>query len=261
MQTLARIGCLARSVLYFLVGVLALLVALGSSYGDTTDEGGAMRRIDQVFGHIVLIVLACGLFCYAAWRFFQSVQDHDGYGNGLKGLGVRLAQMVSGLVHFGLGIYALVIVFGSTHPASWATERLMAKWLLLQPFGRYILAVTGISVIVTGIVQYVRAANGSFLRDILLPVISKPWLKQVCRFGFVARGSVFILIGVFFLNSAWKARSREVGGLHKALETMRQLQHGAMLLGAVAIGFMAFAVFAFIEGFYHREIRVTPRKS
>ena len=253
MKRLAQIGCLARAAVYFLMGVLALLVAFGSSYGATTDQSGVMRRIvEEPFGPALLLTLAGGLFSYAAWRVLQSVQDHDRYGLSPKGLGIRSAFLMSGLFHAFLGAYALNLVFGANrHPVF--RHRVMAHWVLLQPFGRFIIAGVGIGVVTGGCVQFVRAANSSFLRDLRLPQEHVRWIKAVCRFGIIARGIVFIIIGYFFLNTAWKARSREIGGLHKAWEMIHEQLFGDILLAIVATGFMAFAVFGLIEGFYRRR--------
>lgn len=254
MKNFARIGCLARSFVYFSVGVLALLVAMGSSYGATTDESGVLRRIlEQPFGYALLFALAVGLFSYAVWRTLQSIQDHDNYGRTWSGLGVRAGFLLSGAAHFFLGCYALNLIFGLTKNTRLG-ERMMARWMLLQPFGRFFLAVAGISVIVTGFIQFLRASNGSFARDLIFPPARAFWIRMLCSFGLFARGIVFVIIGSFLVLAAWKERSREAGGLPKAWETLRLQPAGDWLLGMVAIGFIAFAIFSLIEGFYRRRI-------
>ena len=254
MKTLAQLGCLARAAVYFLMGILALLVAFGSSYGATTDQSGVLRRlVDQPYGPALLLGLAVGLFSYAIWRILQSVQDHDLYGRGPKGFGIRIAFFMSGLFHAFLGFYALNLIFGFTKHTT-LRERVMAHWVLLQPYGRVMLATVGVAVVIGGTVQFVRAFNVSFLRDLRLPRRKARWMMAICRFGITARGIVFIIIGSFFLNAAWTSRSREVGGLHRAWETLHQQIFGDLLLGVVALGFVSFGVFALIEGFYRKRI-------
>lgn len=253
MKNLARIGCLARSLVYFLVGVLALLVAMGSEYGATTDESGVLRRIvERPYGGILIFALSMGLFCYALWRFFQSVQDHDGYGHSASGIFVRTALFFSGLAHAFLGISALNLLFRFTKRTA-IGEKVMAKWMMMQPFGRFALWILGFAIVVTGFAQFVRAFNGSFARDLRLPERHTKFLMAVCRFGLISRGIIFAIIGTFFMQAAWKYSSREVGGLHKAWETLRLQPYGNFLVAIVAIGFMAFAIFGLIEGFYRKR--------
>lgn len=250
MKGLARFGCLARALVYFLIGVLALLVAFGHPAGETTDTRGALRFVlDRPFGNFALIVIGLGLIAYAVWRLVQGWQDRDNYGRDLVGITTRVTLMISGIAHFFLAIYAFNLVFGFARTARLG-ERAMAKWFLNQPLGNYGLELVGAIVIITGTVQFFRAFSGAFLRDLDVPARLIP----ICRFGLVARGVVFVIIGSFFFQSGWKARSREAGGLHKAWETLHQQPFGQYLLGIVAAGFIAFAVFGWIEGFYRKTI-------
>ena len=251
MKNFARAGCLARSLVYFLVGVLALLMAVGNPWGATTDESGVMRRIlDQPFGHAMLFLIALGLFSYSVWRIFQSVQDHDEYRRTASGMLMRTAFFMSGLVHSLLGFYALNLIFSFTRQTA-VRERVMAKWVLMQPMGRGFLMIFGMVIAITGFMQFLRAFNGAFLRDLRLP--PRGTLVNICRFGLVSRGVVFVIIGSFFIQAAWKYRSREAGGLSKAWETLRLVPYGNFIVGLIALGFIAFSVFGLIEGFYRKR--------
>ena len=74
---LARLGYVAKGVVYLVIGFLALCEALGG--GKTADPGGAMKIIgSQPFGGVMLALLAVGLACYALWKLVQGVLDADG---------------------------------------------------------------------------------------------------------------------------------------------------------------------------------------
>ena len=254
MKNLARLGCMARSAVYFLVGVLALLVALGNPYGQTTDTRGALRVVlTQPFGAFALVVLGIGLVAYAVWRMVQSVQDRDRYGRGFFGLCARSGFFLSGVAHAFLAFYAFNLTFNLASGSEWG-ERMLAKWVLMHPLGNYALEVAGAIVIFIGVVQFASAFSGAFLRDLRIPGRRARLLVPLSRFGLIARGIVFVIIGSFFFQSGWKMRSREAGGLSKAWETLHQQPFGGVLLGSVAMGFMAFAVFGFIEGFYRKSV-------
>lgn len=243
---------MARSVVYFLVGILALLTAVGSPYGATTDESGVFHKIlEQRFGPNIVLAIGSGLLCYAVWRFVQTTRDHDRYGRSWYGLAVRSGLFGSGIAHLFFGLYALNLIFRWTHTTKFG-ERMMAKWMMMQPFGRFFLFIIGAAVVITGFVQFVRAFSGAFARDLKFKR-NKHLVMNICRFGLVARGVVFTIIGMFFIQAAWTYHSREAGGLRKAWETLRDRPYGNFLVATVAAGFMSFAVFSLIEGFYRKR--------
>ena len=73
---LARAGLLARGAVYFVIGLLALKLALGIG-GKATDQEGAMKAIAaQPFGKVLLVLLAIGLAGYALWRLTRAAVGH-----------------------------------------------------------------------------------------------------------------------------------------------------------------------------------------
>src|SRR6187402_3331420 len=103
LELLARLGFSAKGVLYGVVGLLAFLAAIGEG-GRITDSDGALRAIvRQPFGHTMLLILAVGLFGYAAWRTLEGIFDREHRGNDLKDLAVRGSYIARGLLHGYLG--------------------------------------------------------------------------------------------------------------------------------------------------------------
>lgn len=108
----ARVGMAAHGLLYAVIGALAIGVALGWG-GEITDQRGAMGTIaEQPFGEDMLL-LALGLFAYAAWRVLQAVADRDDKGDDATGRVKRLGNAGKGLIAAGLGIAALRVVFAA----------------------------------------------------------------------------------------------------------------------------------------------------
>src|SRR5688572_16592080 len=96
---LARIGYLAKALLYATVGILAAQAALGSG-GRTTDLGGALREVVRApMGEAMLLVIAAGLAAYALWRVVDAVFDGEGKGGDLKGIARRIGSALRGLAH------------------------------------------------------------------------------------------------------------------------------------------------------------------
>ena len=104
LRTLTRVGFASKGVVYFLVGILALLAAFGQG-GETTDKKGAVSNIaNQPFGEFALVVIGIGLLAYALWRYMCAVNDADREGSSAKGLGKRVSHFFSGIIHTSLGI-------------------------------------------------------------------------------------------------------------------------------------------------------------
>ena len=70
--------------------------------------------------------------------------------------------------------------------------------------------------------------------------------------GHLARMAVFALIGLFLLRAAWEFDPKEARGLDGALLELSQQAYGGLLLGAVAVGLMGYALYCFVEARYRR---------
>ena len=111
--TLARIGYVAKAILYATVGVLAAQAALGRG-GRTTDTSGALREVVRApMGDALLIVIALGLAGYAVWRLVDAFTDAEGKGNDAKGIARRAGSAIRGLAHGALAVAAYHLATGS----------------------------------------------------------------------------------------------------------------------------------------------------
>jgi hypothetical protein len=251
---LARSGYAARGVVYLIVGGLAVLAALGG--GQTTDSKGALLTIlQQPFGDVLLGLVALGLVGYAIWRLVQAVMDTDHHGTDAKGLAIRGGLLVSAVTHTLLAFFALSLIFG------WGTggggggdggARDWTAWLLQQPFGRWLVGLVGAAVVGAGIAHMVKGYKAHFEKYLEMDRRTLDKASPICRFGLIARGVVFLIIGGFLLVAAWRFSSGDVVGLQGALQTLQQQPYGWILLGIVALGLFAFGVYSLIEARYRR---------
>src|SRR5215217_7883068 len=76
-ERLARVGYAGKAILYAMVGVLALRAALGDGGRTTGSRGALATLVRQDHGGVVLIIIAAGLFGYAAWRIIDAVLDPE----------------------------------------------------------------------------------------------------------------------------------------------------------------------------------------
>jgi hypothetical protein len=250
---LARGGYAARGVVYLIVGWLAVLAALGTG-GQTTDSKGALVTIvQQPFGEIMLGLVALGLVGYALWRLVQASLDPDDHGTDAKGVAIRGGLLISAITHVLLAFFALSLVFGwGTGGSGDSGTRDWTAWLLQQPFGRWLVALVGATVIGAGLAHMVKGYKARFEKYLVMDRGLLDKASPVCRFGLIARGVVFLIIGGFLLVAAWRFSSGEVVGLQGALQTLQQQPYGWILLAIVALGLFAFGVYSLIEARYRR---------
>lgn len=256
-EWLARFGYAARGVVYGLIGILALKTAFGAG-GATTDSRGAVQVIAEQ-SRVLLILVAIGLFGYALWRFVQAVIDPEHKGTDPKGLAHRGAMVASGIAYSTLALAAARIASGSQSAAAdggGGTQGMTAD-LMTKPFGRWLVALAGIAVIVSGLYQISEGWKEKFRRRLKLdemPAELQHRVVQTGKLGLLSRGFVFLMIGMFLIVAAWQADPAEARGLGGALATLAQQPYGPWLLGLVALGLLAFGVYSLVESRYRRIV-------
>ena len=251
LERLARLGFLAKGLVYATVGALAVQAALGSG-GQTTDTQGAVQVIaQQPFGQVLIAILGLGLVSYGLWRFMQAVVNPSGR-DGVEGVVARGGFAVSGVIHLALAATAIGLLIGSG-AGSGTTEQSMTARLLAVPFGRWLVGIVGLAVIGGGLLQLGKAYRADFRKALKLAEMSQheqTWATRAGRVGYTARGVVFALIGIFFIQAALQADASEAQGLEGALQALRAQPYGPYLLGGVAFGFVLYGGYMVVEARY-----------
>jgi len=255
-ERLARFGLAARGLVYAVVGLLAVQTAFFGR-GATTDTRGAIQKIAEQ-SRPLLALVAIGLVGYALWRFSQALLDPENKGRDAKGLLKRGAMLGSGIIYSGLAWAAFRILTGqgSAGSAGGGNERITAT-VLDKPFGRWLVALAGLAVIAGGLQQLHRAWKRSFEEKLNLGQMDATERRLALRtgqLGLAARGIVFLLTGSFLVRAAWTYDASEARGLRGALDTLASQPHGPWLLGAVALGLVAFGAYSFLEARYRRIV-------
>ena len=255
METLARVGYASRGVLYIIIGALAIALAMGSG-GETTGSRGALQAIaEQPLGTVALIVIAFGLAGYAAWRLTQVFANPEHLGSDAKGIARRIGYAVRALIYGALAIAAARMALGSSSSASSDQTDSWTARVMELPAGRWLVGIAGAIIIGYGIhrlIQAWRADIGKHMRLGEMTQDTSRWVIHVSRFGIAARGVVFVLVGWFFVQAAWQYDPDEAGGVAEALNTLAAESYGALLLGVVALGLVAFGVHSLLEAKYRR---------
>ena len=249
----ARCGYGARGVVYGLVGSLALLAAIGSGGQAGGSRSALQSLVGQPFGRTMLVLIGLGLAAFAAWRVLEALTDVDRLGTAWKGLAVRGAHLLSGVVYAGLALSAFGIALGTSGGGSEdAAARDWTAWLLSQPFGQWLVGLAGLVIAGTGLGFLLKAWRGDVTRHLACNARTARWAVPAGRLGYAARGVVFLIIGGFLGLAALHSSSSEAIGLGGALQAVAAQPYGWALLALMAVGLFAFGVFGIVQALYRR---------
>jgi hypothetical protein len=251
-EWMSRAGFVARGLIYGLIGLLALELALDVG-GRITNQQGALRTIaQQPTGTFLLILVTAGLGSYATWRLFRAALGHGPEGR--DSTFDRIAAAASGLVYAGLCAIGIQILLDSRHGGRADPDQTTAG-VLGWPAGAWLVGLAGCVLIGVGAYQGYRGLTRSFLEDSKTEQMSRElrvWFTRIGVFGHLARMVVFALVGVFLVKAAIEYDAREAVGLDGALAKLAQASYGPVLLGVVASGLIAFALYSISDARYRR---------
>lgn len=115
----------------------------------------------------------------------------------------------------------------------------------------------GVIVIGVGLAQLYEAYSAKFLEKLKWGQMSpteRTWTTRLGKFGLGARGVVFGVIGIFLIQAGLQSNSKKVQGLDGALRELARQPFGPWILGAVAIGLVAYGIYMFAQARYRRVV-------
>lgn len=261
-QRLARAGLVAKGITFAMVAALAFKVAFDAG-GKIEDRPGALQAVAQsTWGRVLLGALAVGLGGYALWRFAQAYLGEKLESGEDTGWLKRIGLVARGLVYTWLFVMCLSLVLNADEPISGGgggggqEEDRATRIVLEQPLGRWLVALVGLAIIGAGLFNLYRGLSQRFRKDMKEGQMEKeerPLYAAIGVLGHVARGVIFGLVGWFLVKAAWEYDPKEAIGIDGALRKVAQAEYGDFLLGCVAAGLLAYALFCFVQARY-REV-------
>lgn len=252
----ARLGLVARGMIWLTIGLLALQIALGSGGGEEADRHGALRAIaDKPLGHSTLVALLIGFVGYAVWRLLEAAVGHR-KDDGATRVGKRLLSFGRAGLYtaFSYTTVKFLAGGGSNGGSSGSdhTKPFTAR-VMSHTGGQLIVGAVGSAIIIGSLIVVVQALRGKFLDKLEDQATTIERITAtVGRTGLIVRGLVFALIGWFVLHSAIEYDPEKARGLDDSLRTLADQPFGPALLTIAAIGLLSFALWSFLEAWQRR---------
>lgn len=253
-RRIAKMGYAAKGVVYSLAGGLTVAAAL-SLGRQTAGKTGAIKFLeDQVLGQILLVLLSVGLFCYAFWRFYQSLRDPEHVGSDKRGKAKLFAYFISGLIYIGLAVFTMMQAWSGTNSGS--GDGMFQS--LSGSTRNYVFAIVAIGLVIKGGHQFLQAARGTFISkyhlDDIRNIKTRRLVRNIGYAGLYARGVVLLILAyIFFRATTWIGAGGEeqVGGMSQAFSFLREAG-GPWLVGLIALGLLCYGLYMLILSRYRQ---------
>jgi hypothetical protein len=251
----ARVGFLARGLMYLLIGFIALQVALGN--GGQADRGGALAQLaDKSYGTFLLWVLVVGFAGLALWRFSEAAfgaVGPDGHETS-----ERLKSLARALLYSFFFVSTLQFVTGASSSATANgnnQSRTLTARVMEHSGGRLLVGLIGLVVLVIGAMLAREGWKKEFLKRMNFFGASagvRSLVEKLGVVGGIARGAVVAVAGVFLIIAAARFSPSKAEGIDGSLRAFAHTPLGPFLLILVALGFVAFGLFSWCEARWRR---------
>jgi hypothetical protein len=253
LKGLARVGLIAYGLVYLLMGWLALQLAWGGRSKSPDPSGAFGTLAEQPLGRILLAVIAVVLVALGVWQAGEAAWGH----RNLDGIGRLRERFVSGFwacVYSGFGVRSAWVAFVPTASGS-GSQRAAKVGVLSWPGGQTLVVMTGLVVLCIGLAAGFKGITQSFSEEIDTSRLSSTGRKAVLNLGqvgYLTKGVALGLAGGLLSYAAWTFDWKKASGLDAALQTVLHQPFGRWLLSAMALGFVAFGLFAMLQFRYRR---------
>ena len=256
-KKLARLGFYTKGFLFIVIGILALMVAIGQKGGKLADPTGALAKIATLeFGKILLMIFIVGAVAHGVWNVLRGVADVDNAGKKWRGIIMRIIAVSVGIFYLFLAFSAFRIVISETvSTQNGEVQRTLATIILALPLGSLLMFIIGLSTIGAGINECYSGITGKYQKNFKLFALGNNQIIIISILGvlsFTARALIFCLVGYFFISAAVHYNPNEAIGIDGALAALVQTYYGKTILFITATGLICHGVLSLYEARFRR---------
>src|SRR5688572_8678454 len=248
-------GCISTGLIYFAIGLIAILSFLKIKEGGADESSLVAFLNDYLAGRIFIWIILLGTLSYIAWRIFESIKDPYEYGNSFKGMILRIGIALSTIPDILIGYTATQSLFGKKDMIETGLpeeERQMAA-SIMESWGSWAIILIGFIISISALIQLVYGVTKGYKERLDIDHYSKAKKKGIhvlAWTGFSARGIIVSIIGFFAIKAGIEKNANLVVNTDKAFDFIGDhVGHPWFIL--VALGTMAYGVFMFIMGTAH----------
>jgi hypothetical protein len=250
-HSIARVGLVARGVIYLLIGWVALMLALGKDNKEADQRGALQVLAGKPHGSLLLWLVAGGLAAYALWRISEAAFGVTGEGDGA---GARLKSLFRGLIYGFFAVMTVGVIHGAQGSQTKQQQDVTAR-VMRHTGGRWAVGIVGAAIVVVALALLSEGLRRKFEKQLNTQEMSYRTRKVVTALGVigtVARAIVFALAGVLVIDAAVSFNPAKARGLDGALRTLRDQPFGPYLLGLAALGLIVFGLYGLCEARWRR---------
>lgn len=244
-----RAGYAGRGLVYLVVAGAALWSLWHG--GEAEGTKSTMERMSGGVGVVLVVLIAAGMFAYAIWRMIDSFWDLEAYGTNAKGILARIAMVVTGLIHGGIGVIALAALGAAS---SGSNGKVMLSELMQTTTGVYLIGGAGVLTAGTGIYYLYKAITQSYREHLQANPFTLHW-NPLLRVGLAAQGLTVLIIGGLIIFAAYHADASKAGGMGTAFDWVQDQFYGRILVTFLCLGLLGFSLFCFVNAIY----RIIPK--
>ncbi|WLQ08646.1 DUF1206 domain-containing protein [Arthrobacter oryzae] len=246
LELMARAGFGVSGILHFLVGAIAIRLAMGGE-GKADVSGAVQELASQPAGPILLWSSFAACVALAIWQTSDAIFDYSHLPTREKVLRkLKAAGQAVVFAAFALTLVSFAIGTGKDNSQSTSDFTIA---LIKAPGGIALLIVIGAAVAITGVVYGIRGIRKSFEKHLLLPApgTMRTGVTVLGVVGYVAKGFALLLVGLLIVIATIRAHPEESTGLDGGLKALRDQPFGLYLLAAVGIGLICYGVFQMVR--------------
>jgi hypothetical protein len=238
MEVAARMGWVARGVLYALVAMLVVGIPSAGGGDRSADKKGAFEALaTKPYGSWLLAAVIVGMLGFAAWRAWSAVRGTE------EKATRRLSWVGSAVVYVGLATLAIGVLRSGDSGGN--QEKAITARILEWPAGPVIVGAVALAILATAANHLRKGIKKRFLRDIDegdVPDSALPAVRTAGVLGLFGRALVWGLVGWFLLRVAVQHDPSEPVGLDESLRRLAEESWGTTVLWAAVAGLFAYAV-------------------
>jgi hypothetical protein len=255
LEYLARGGFVCYGIIHLLLAWLVLQVAFGNS-GKEGDQSGALQTLaHNGFGKFLLVVIVIGMIGLALWQAATAIVGESGGQNDKKAIAERALSGIRAIVYLWVAWTAIRVLTGSSKSSSANNSKNKSSDIMSSTGGRWLIGLVGLVVIGVGVGLIVNGLTKKFEEHLktqeMRPSVRKT-TERMGEVGYSAKGVAYGITGVLVLMAAITYDPNKARGMDAALKTLAGHTYGRWLLGLIALGFVAFAVFSFAQAKYRK---------